>query len=413
MSEEESEEESEEVHEEEKSCVGEDNFLTLEKHTKETVLQLRVFKEHKTEKEATTVCIPVELILEDFNTRVSREGVKYFRARGVLAGGHVTVSEELGRNLRGAVELFYTGNGDLFANRPPLPLTFIAIDKGNHTENADPYYERMTLLDAAKNGFVKVVKALLGAQGIDVNALTSVDGATPLIMASQEGHVEVVKALLGAQGIDVNKQDTTYGATPLYVASFLGNVEVVKALLDAPDIEVNKAETEGATPLFMASQDDDVEVVKLLLDKGADVNKALTNGTLIGATPLLIASLRGNVEVVKALLDAPGIDVNKARTTTGTTPLIVASRKGHVEVVEALLDAQGIDVKKRDDDGKTALDLAISTGGAAVVKALQQALKKKEDKKRKHVGGGGRRSLPEVHRRRMINSHRGARAKKQ
>jgi hypothetical protein len=41
------EEEAEKVQEEGKSCVGEDNFLTLEKHTKETVLQLRVFEEHK------------------------------------------------------------------------------------------------------------------------------------------------------------------------------------------------------------------------------------------------------------------------------------------------------------------------------------------------------------------------------
>lgn len=50
------------------------------------------------------------------------------------------------------------------------------------------------LYDAAKNGRVKDVKALI-ASGVDVNEIKDIyDRETPLFVASYYGHLEVVKA---------------------------------------------------------------------------------------------------------------------------------------------------------------------------------------------------------------------------
>jgi len=77
---------------------------------------------------------------------------------------------------------------------------------------------------------------------------------------------------------------------------------------------------------------------------------------------LLHAAVKAMVQpdgaVVAALPDAAAaIDLNHPNGS-GDTPLMGASYKGKPEVVRVLL-AAGADKDLRDDDGKTALDLAI------------------------------------------------------
>ncbi|XP_078689136.1 uncharacterized protein LOC144920681 [Branchiostoma floridae x Branchiostoma belcheri] len=126
-----------------------------------------------------------------------------------------------------------------------------------------------SLIDAARNGNVKLVLRLLEA-GAEVDK-TDKDGHTPLLLAANEGHGDVVQKLLKA-GANVNraKQD---GVTPLIIAACKGHVEVVQQLLKA-GAEVNRADVNGFTPLFTAAQEGHVEVVQQLLKAGADVDKA-------------------------------------------------------------------------------------------------------------------------------------------
>ena len=63
----------------------------------------------------------------------------------------------------------------------------------------------------------------------------------------------------------------------LYNAAQNGKLEKVNKLLEK-GADPNKASTNGSTPLIMASQEGYLSIVETLLGKGADPNKASTNG---------------------------------------------------------------------------------------------------------------------------------------
>ncbi len=142
-----------------------------------------------------------------------------------------------------------------------------------------------------------------------------------------------------------------------------GDWEAVKRLLDQ-GADINKAMDDGTTPLYIASYKGHVEVVRFLAERGADINKA-DNG---GWSPLLIASQNGHAEVVSILVDG-GADINKATNSAGDTPLYVASEMGYVKVVRILLE-KGAEINKANIDGQTPLMMAVGTGHFEVVEAL-------------------------------------------
>ena len=224
------------------------------------------------------------------------------------------------------------------------------------------------LLMAAQNGHDEVVKALLEAEGIKVNQTDEKIGTFPLLMAAQNGHDEVVKALLATEA-EVNKDNPKNGAFPLLIAATKGHDEVVKALLKADGIEVNQTDKkDGTFPLLMAAQNGHDEVVNALIEARAEVNQTDKKD---GTFPLLMAAQNGHDEVVKALLKADGIEVNQTDKKDGAFPLLMAAQNGHDEVVKALLEAEGIEVNQTDKkDGTFPLLMAAQNGHDEVVKAL-------------------------------------------
>ena len=143
-----------------------------------------------------------------------------------------------------------------------------------------------------------------------------------------------------------------------------GDWEAVKRLLDQ-GADINKAMDDGTTPLYIASYKGHVEVVRFLAERGADINKA-DNG---GWSPLLIASQNGHAEVVSILVDG-GADINQVEGE-GATPLLIASVYDHVEVVRILTE-KGADINKADNDGATPLFAASVEGDVEVVRILAE-----------------------------------------
>lgn len=160
-------------------------------------------------------------------------------------------------------------------------------------------------------------------------------------------------ALLHLLGNDVNQAIwEEEGFTALYFAASGGHYDIVKALL------TNKANTEktppgNTSPLIVAAHEGYTEVVTLLLAHGAHVNYQADQ--IGGWSPLLCASAKNKGEVVEILL-THGAQINQVEKG-GYTPLMVAANNGHGEVVKILL-AHGADKTIKNNDGKTALDLA-------------------------------------------------------
>lgn len=308
---------------------------------------------------------------------------------------------------------------------------------------------RTALIAAVEHGQEEIVQALL-AHGARINA-TDRDGRTPLtvavwnldshlaalllqhgadpktrdkegrtpliwaaswtqydLVAGQEQRAAALVPLLVKAGAEVDARDRK-GMTALMWAAGWDHPEVIRALLKhRPDI--NATDHHGRSALtWAARQGKESPIVAALLRQGAQLRlaDALLLGereqarTLLAAgaplqvrggyeeTVLMMAAEQDYPEIVRALL-AKGVPVNR-KDEQGMTALLLAvagrfrssslvlsqewtkgkSAPGRVEVVQALLDA-GADPRIKTNDGKTALMIAREIGAEDVIALLQQ-----------------------------------------
>ena len=128
----------------------------------------------------------------------------------------------------------------------------------------------------------------------------------------------------------------------------------IKKALDN-GIHIDSINSNGTTMLLAAALSGHTELVEFLLENGANPN--LTN--VQGTTPLYGASLLGFNKIVKILL-VNGANPNHNIGNIYGTPLMIAIANEHVEVVELLL-SHGVDLTITNSEGKTAIELALSS----------------------------------------------------
>lgn len=249
------------------------------------------------------------------------------------------------------------------------------------------------LMVAAEKGNAALAETLIRA-GANVNASTSrkissARGGTALIYAAEKGHFQIVK-LLAAAGANVNAE-TTWGESPLYHATRRGDLRMIKFLL-----------THGAKPTWVAAfnaiHNRHADILKELLKAGADPNWKYrkTEETLLGEAvyktsdaafvrplleygarpneitgrryPLNYAALKGDMPICRLLLKH-GAKVNN-QDRFERSALMDAAFKGQVKAVKFLL-ANGANLRLKDDDGKTAWDLAKGNDHAELLPLLE------------------------------------------
>ncbi len=214
---------------------------------------------------------------------------------------------------------------------------------------------RSPLFFACQKDKLEIVKRLLD-EGAKINFQDRC-GRTSLFLLCQTGNLKLVELLIN-KGADVNKD--CCGRTPLYVACEHGYTEIVQLLLN------NGANVNGNdsldTPLAVACEHGYTEIVQLLLNKGACVN-----GDDFGWTPLNAACEGGYIDIVKLLI-GKGAGVNK--DSYGWTPLHAACRNGCVKIVQLLLE-NGANIKAKNEDGKTAYDIALKEKKIDLIKYLK------------------------------------------
>ena len=186
-------------------------------------------------------------------------------------------------------------------------------------------------------------------------------GNTALIIAVNSGHDALADLLFDA------------GVEPgLHEAAAIGDRARVLAALDPRPEQLDTYSPEGFTPLALAAHFGHLEVMRLLIDRGADVNRVATHR--IGVTPLHAALFGRQVEAALLLVER-GADVTLARGGSGLkragwTALHYAADMGFRTLVQPLLD-RGADPSRRDEEGKTPLDVAIDTHNHDIVEALR------------------------------------------
>ncbi|KAJ3113861.1 hypothetical protein HK100_001866 [Physocladia obscura] len=184
-------------------------------------------------------------------------------------------------------------------------------------------------------------------------------------------------------GADVNAI-SYLGVTPICVAVIIGDLEAVK-ILAANGANVDFMAEDGATVLTMAVKANKYTITKVLLDYGADPNKYSNNTPILHQTNqwsiiyllfeygvcanqankdgqttlhLWVDSATVNSNEICGILDL-GANVN-ARDKHGNYPLtLAASNKSEIQVLKMLVE-RGAEINVKNQQKKTALQLALA-----------------------------------------------------
>ena len=218
------------------------------------------------------------------------------------------------------------------------------------------------LMNASKDGDVIAVQNILKS-GANVNEQSN-KGKTALMFAASEGNTNVARILI-EYGAKVDIADH-FGTTALIVASTSGNHDVVSLLLQHK-ANPNVRDQSGSSPLVNAVYFGHTETVKLLLafDKQSGyINLEKQDGNEL----LLLAAGLGHADIINEIIDY-GISAN-ARGLKQRTPLMAAAAFNKPDAVKMLLD-KGANTDAKDEDGKTAIDVAKENGNDEIVALLK------------------------------------------
>ena len=195
-------------------------------------------------------------------------------------------------------------------------------------------------------------------------------------LAIKSGNPEIVIFVL-EKGGNATGDDITDAIT-------LGHQEIVKVLLQVgvgPDAAFSN-------PLEDACNCDNIELVRMLVAAGSNVNERFKWGDRMDTyldwhpSALMVACRKGNLEMAKFLLDA-GAEVNipprklsKSNPTEHEyycdSPLMSAVRINSLELAELLLQ-RGADITYKNEDGETALSVALQKENNEMISLLKSA----------------------------------------
>jgi len=230
------------------------------------------------------------------------------------------------------------------------------------------------LIRATKDADCSIIQQILnsGKNSIDLDTCDK-NGNSALSIACNLNHNDKIRLLieygtniaLNSKVISRKKQkylkniyEQTHSieqAKEYIRALIIGNIKYVKSMLNSKYKVNEKFNIKGDhSALTLAVEISTLEIVKLLLSQpGIDVN--ITSRSY---TPLMIAAEFGKTEVVKLLLSHPDVDIN-CQNENGFTALFLAIYNEHKEIVELLLKHRNIKLNLKNITGNSELQEAI------------------------------------------------------
>jgi uncharacterized protein len=228
------------------------------------------------------------------------------------------------------------------------------------------------LVEAAKNGFIEIVKVLLET-GIDINLERPFVQGSALQSAVREGHFEVVKVLLKA-GTNVNSlPQNPKDLTPLMIGASEGYFDIVKILIEA-GANVNEVGRCGESALFQAAIYGHENIFNYLLTltdekliqkakeeflKGIRIKYIEENASPI-INDLTYAIYEENEDLAKTILRNWNNSINiNGYNESGVSPLFCAVRQRSIDLIKLILELGADPNIGREEDGYNIASLMI------------------------------------------------------
>lgn len=174
--------------------------------------------------------------------------------------------------------------------------------------------------------------------------------------------------LLIASGADVNAKAYDRGSTVLHSLASPWkklsdeHLEIVDALI-AAGFDPSAATRDGETVLAAAIEKPKPALMKKLIDAGAELNPVLKNGQNYVHFVARLDREKKDIDKALELLIAAGVDFDTP-DDRGRTPLHYIAEFGNEDALRAILKYK-LRIDRKDNDGKTAIDLALRPKGIA------------------------------------------------
>lgn len=226
--------------------------------------------------------------------------------------------------------------------------------------------------------------------GVDINYADK-EKDTPLHVTVGMSHVEIATILLEAKA-DMNAQNNA-GKAPLHVVVANKNDVLLNLLLDQPQIKLDPIDKEFFTPLWIALCSHSDEIANRLADKGL-IFRTIRIRIIFFWLTLYSPTVKKKKKIGcdLAILDSEGnsflhraIDSRDLHTAKWLfsreaqlnhankkkqTPLHRAALNGLVEMVKLLLQSENVAPNLKDDQGQTAVHLAVRSKNPKILVRL-------------------------------------------
>ena len=187
---------------------------------------------------------------------------------------------------------------------------------------------------------------------------------TPIHAALCQSRGDILAILIPAIQNQLSNQKDRNGCNYLHLAASSGDWRALGYMLNTPSAEhmLNETNHDGSTPLHVAAQKGAVQCLEMLLSQGAMIHKCHC-----GYTPFLCACANGHTDAAKVLFQAHPFQRNWT-DDQGNTALHMAVKSGNCSTVQLCLNL-GIPIT-HNQDGNTFLDLVINMGNEHSARAV-------------------------------------------
>ena len=269
---------------------------------------------------------------------------------------------------------FYKGQYDDLLNEEDLNLPNGQIKKWEFNPGEIKTFEVLV----GESGGVKLLSENYPADNKEtVKELSDDEKETLLKDLITQRKLDEVKALLDS-GVDVNIIISSSDSLLMTACSY-SNSDMVKLLLTYnPNIDYQDERGNNALNLAIDNMWHYKEMVPLLLEAGADPDTKAGAGRTAQKTSTVLSkitslTLNNKSEEEYQIIEmffSYGADPNIAHKTAGTTLLMQAVFKADVRLVKLFLE-HGADLDLKDNQGRTALDIAKKKNYQEVIDLLQ------------------------------------------